>query len=333
MKPSIVILTGEKAGTKIPLQANVPMTFGRDPSTEIHLPEKKVSRKHAAIRWIGNANKVELEDLNSLNGTFVNGEQIHGRVYLHHKDRIQVGSFLMEYQDPDSESSIFELNPQKSDIRATGPISRDSWESSLASDIPIKQTPQTGGRLIAGRIEELSLPDLLQMLATTRKSGHLVVSTDRIEGLNETLSRPKGKVASLLIYKGDVISARLGDLEKEDAFYKLIGWRSGFFALFPHHDFSIPDPMQIPLEALLLDAMRVMDEERLHKTKLTADTRFEIRLDEPMTSLEPDELRVFQLALKDSVMQSIWKSSPFDETRTNEIIKSLLAKSFLLRRD
>jgi pSer/pThr/pTyr-binding forkhead associated (FHA) protein len=39
---------------------------------------------------------VFVEDLNSTNGTFINGEQVHGTRQLFHGDRLQVGHTVLE---------------------------------------------------------------------------------------------------------------------------------------------------------------------------------------------------------------------------------------------
>jgi len=51
-----------------------PLTIGRDPECEIVIPFREVSRRHA--RLLKNGDKVDLEDLDSKNGTFVDNKPI-----------------------------------------------------------------------------------------------------------------------------------------------------------------------------------------------------------------------------------------------------------------
>ncbi len=79
--------------------------LGRDPGCDIYLADTEVSRRHARISIVKEISssdivpesvvvKVMLEDLKSLNGTFVNGQQIHS-YQLQIGDRIQMGGTLM----------------------------------------------------------------------------------------------------------------------------------------------------------------------------------------------------------------------------------------------
>jgi predicted component of type VI protein secretion system len=55
------------------------------------LPERNVSRRHA--RFLLQAGSVSVEDLGSLNGTWVNGERIAARRRLRDGDLIQIGDY------------------------------------------------------------------------------------------------------------------------------------------------------------------------------------------------------------------------------------------------
>ncbi|MGB0385414.1 MAG: FHA domain-containing protein [Ardenticatenaceae bacterium] len=63
-------------------------TLGRWPDNHIVLPDRLVSRHHAHIRRVGT--QFLLEDLDSTNGTFVNGERIRTQYTLQDGDSIQV---------------------------------------------------------------------------------------------------------------------------------------------------------------------------------------------------------------------------------------------------
>ncbi|BAU13407.1 FHA domain containing protein [Leptolyngbya sp. NIES-3755] len=74
----------------IVLEANE-TTIGRDPSCQIVLAnEGGVSRRHAAIYHRGQ--QYSIADLNSSNGTFVNGQRIQSEQILRTGDQIQFGS-------------------------------------------------------------------------------------------------------------------------------------------------------------------------------------------------------------------------------------------------
>jgi predicted component of type VI protein secretion system len=62
--------SGELQEQNFPL----PITVGRDSSNHLVLPSSSVSRQHAQI--LPQADKIKVKDLNSSNGTFINGEAI-----------------------------------------------------------------------------------------------------------------------------------------------------------------------------------------------------------------------------------------------------------------
>ncbi|AAT42872.1 hypothetical protein PTO0287 [Picrophilus oshimae DSM 9789] len=73
-KPSFIIVNSPDARfvkSKIPLEFDVfpEITIGRSPENVIVVPDADVSKKHAVIRM--NNNVIEIEDLNSTNGTFL----------------------------------------------------------------------------------------------------------------------------------------------------------------------------------------------------------------------------------------------------------------------
>lgn len=73
------------------------ITIGRRPANDIHLDNLAVSGYHAAIVTIDNESF--LEDLDSTNGTFVNGRAIK-RHMLRNSDRIEFGSYQLRYVNP-----------------------------------------------------------------------------------------------------------------------------------------------------------------------------------------------------------------------------------------
>ncbi|MGF1676900.1 MAG: FHA domain-containing protein [Rivularia sp. (in: cyanobacteria)] len=65
-------------------------TIGRDRNSGIHINNKYVSRRHAAIRYINQG--FYLIDFNSTNGTSINGEQIYQPTKLEDGDIVRIGN-------------------------------------------------------------------------------------------------------------------------------------------------------------------------------------------------------------------------------------------------
>ncbi|MGH7174680.1 MAG: FHA domain-containing protein [Gemmataceae bacterium] len=73
-------------------------TLGRAVGCSVRIPSKEVSRLHCRLR-IENG-LVFVEDLESVNGTFINGERVNGSEIVHPGDRLSLGSvtFVVEYE-------------------------------------------------------------------------------------------------------------------------------------------------------------------------------------------------------------------------------------------
>jgi pSer/pThr/pTyr-binding forkhead associated (FHA) protein len=79
------------------------LRIGRDPASDIYIDNSVVSNEHAVIKAEarpapGGAPEFYIEDLNSTNSTFVNGEKIT-RHKLEHDDMIRVGWNTFKFID------------------------------------------------------------------------------------------------------------------------------------------------------------------------------------------------------------------------------------------
>jgi hypothetical protein len=74
------------------------VTFGRHNNNEVIINDAKVSRNHFQIIWDDNGNFI-LADLNSTNGTYVNGKRITGKVYLNPNDTVRAGDISIVWQE------------------------------------------------------------------------------------------------------------------------------------------------------------------------------------------------------------------------------------------
>ena len=77
-----------KVGTVIPVRSTI--TIGRKDDNSLVLDDQHVSGHHANLTIKNEV--LYLEDLNSTNGTFVNGEKIKNSVKLFKNDQIEIGT-------------------------------------------------------------------------------------------------------------------------------------------------------------------------------------------------------------------------------------------------
>lgn len=72
-------------------------TIGRDPrQSDITIPDKRLSRCHVALQYSADQG-FTLSDLESTNGTYVNGEPLTRAYALRDGDRIRIGSSLFHF--------------------------------------------------------------------------------------------------------------------------------------------------------------------------------------------------------------------------------------------
>ena len=84
---------GGRVGESFPLNADR-MTIGRRPDSDIFLDDVTVSRDHALI--VRRGHEFHLDDLGSLNGTYVNRQRIESH-HLHDGDELQIGKFKLTF--------------------------------------------------------------------------------------------------------------------------------------------------------------------------------------------------------------------------------------------
>lgn len=70
--------------------------IGRDPANDIVINEPRVSRHHAIIT-VSDSGEYEVKDLNSSNGTYVNGQRI-GTTILRPGDQLQVAASMVDWE-------------------------------------------------------------------------------------------------------------------------------------------------------------------------------------------------------------------------------------------
>jgi diguanylate cyclase (GGDEF)-like protein len=97
-----------RLGTRFRIAPGAVLEIGRSQDAQVSLPEvPSLSRLHARIRFTAGA--VELEDLGSRNGTFVNDRILKGPLELRSGDRFQVGAVHFKFlHERDVEHAYYE---------------------------------------------------------------------------------------------------------------------------------------------------------------------------------------------------------------------------------
>jgi len=135
---NLIVLQGPQKGRSFQTGSGV-VLLGRD-SDEIALTDQTVSRRHCELRpdngtWI-------LRDLQSANGSYVNGVRVHQQVRLKHGDQIKLGSTLMVYSGDESVAKL-------SGPRTRGLIDMDVGPNMLDSSIQVRVPSSEDSVIIA----------------------------------------------------------------------------------------------------------------------------------------------------------------------------------------
>lgn len=90
------------------------IVIGRSASSDVFIDSLQVSRRHAVIK-MQNESSITIEDLNTTNGTYVNGVRIVGEVPIQLDDHINVGSevFVLDGEVVTHENAIIAENIEK----------------------------------------------------------------------------------------------------------------------------------------------------------------------------------------------------------------------------
>jgi response regulator RpfG family c-di-GMP phosphodiesterase len=125
------------------------------------------------------------------------------------------------------------------------PANADLLVAKLKAMLDQRASPRTS-RGVSGRLRELGLPDMVQVLFHGRKSGNLKIRA------------PEGS-GEIHFLEGHVVNALWGELRGEEAFYAMLKLKDGEFGLDPSFQ-GASRVIQHSSEALLLEGMRRMDE-------------------------------------------------------------------------
>jgi pSer/pThr/pTyr-binding forkhead associated (FHA) protein len=295
-------ISGKYQGGEFPLRPHREIVIGRSSELDMVLVEDMVSRKHAKITTDQNA--VSIQDLGSTNGTFVNGEKIR-KVELKDGDRILIGT------------SIIKL------VYVDGELTNTLSETEARSRMAVTANRRPPPRSMSGSIEEIPLPDLLQLLSTSRKSGVVVLRTE-------------AGVGKIYLRKGQIYFSAVDDsfnMGPRKAIFRMLTWTQGFFELEPPDERAVLEELQDSTEGLLMEGMRQLDEHRALADRLppmTATLTVPRPLEPKLRDLGPEELDVFQVALTADTVRALFDECALTDLMVAEKLKSLLDKGFLI---
>ncbi len=119
----------DRAGRRFPLASPVTL-LGRSPDCSVFIPDRRASRRHAEVRWDGET--CTLMDLESANGTFVNGRRLTAPHVLREGDEIAIASAIFTFHDPEATLRVSDF-PRLVVDEATGEVWLDRKPIALSA--------------------------------------------------------------------------------------------------------------------------------------------------------------------------------------------------------
>jgi hypothetical protein len=248
--------------------------------------------------------QIWIEDLGSTNGTFVNGEKIK-RARLKEGDRVLIGTSILKVIAGEGQAVPREVAEVKQNLERVADQRRTSAQ-----------------RTMSGSIEEVPLPDLLQLFGTSKKSGVFVLRTD-------------DDVGRIYMRKGVIYYASINDLDDVPpmkAIFRMLTWQKGNFDLDPPDEREFPGALELSVQEILMEGMRQLDEFnelREQLPDLHARLTLAAPIVPPLHDLKPAELDLLQLAHNYGHLETVMNKSLATDLETVQILLKLLKQQYL----
>jgi len=201
-------------------------TIGRLPDNDIRIDNPAVSGHHALI--INILNDSFLEDLNSTNGTYVNGKIIKKHA-LQHGDVVTVGHHALRFVDGESDEPADEFEK----TMVIKPNEAASLLGSAAATAPAA-SPAIGGVLQKAKLQVLSGQfagrelELVKTLTTLGRPGVQVAAITRRSDGYYIVHVESGREGDYPLVNGTPIGPQARRLQDNDV-VQLAGVKMGFF--------------------------------------------------------------------------------------------------------
>lgn len=195
----------------------------------------------------------------------------------------------------------------------------DATRDFLAAVKGSEHARRLGG--ISGSIETLGLDDLLSSFGQCVPRGRFTLEHG-------------GAVGTIHLEAGRLVSARVGAVHGLKALVRMAGWQKGSFAfhahLAPEED---GEPMDLPVQAALLEAARLVDERRhVDLDGLAPEAGLEIglhALDVDLDELTPVDLRILDLADQGLTVGHMLDAMPEPDPLIERSLASLIERDIV----
>lgn len=180
MTPRLTAISGRLKGSVFPID-EVPVVIGRETAATLCIADASVSRRHSQIGK--DQDEFVIEDLDSLNGTFINDVPIKRRT-LQHGDRVRIGDsqFLFLLHDGEVQPRSSQVHLEDRNIGVSGSTLQIRFNDALylmARDLSALMKVSTTINAIRG-VEQLqrTLLELLFEVVPAQRGAVFLADTD-----------------------------------------------------------------------------------------------------------------------------------------------------------
>jgi len=304
MRLALRFISGKYQGGEFPLEEDREIIVGRSSDLDMVLVEEMVSRRHARIQLTNG--HISIDDLNSTNGTFVNGERVT-HAELQEGDRVLIGSNILK-------------------VVTTDGTAISANDADAASQVSRSVGRRTEDARMSGDLEEIPLPDLMQLFGSSRKTATLIITTDTHVGrihLNEGIVR----AVEMESANGDPLP-----VSGLKAIYRMICWERGVFELTPRDPRTFEPPLDASVQEVLMEGFRQKDELVQLGSKLpelNAALRPLSPMKSPLRDLSPAHLDIFQAVLNTGTLEGVYDSTELPDLDAAQKLLELINRGYV----
>jgi pSer/pThr/pTyr-binding forkhead associated (FHA) protein len=299
-------ISGKYQGGEYPLAEGQEIVIGRSSELDMVLVEEMVSRKHARIALAEGA--ISIEDLGSTNGTFVNGEKVQQGT-LREGDRVLIGTNILKVvaapQDAEARANLKAM--------AVGRVTAKQTQGTQRSN---EEAPR-----MSGNLEEIPLPDLLQLFGTSRKAGVLVL-------------RSSGREGRIYLNDGRIRFAEFDGMPGVPplkTLYRMLGWQTGSFALDPPDTRELEGAIDVSAQEVLMEGFRQQDELGQLRSRFHGGGRMVLKLplSQHLRELDDADLDLLEAALSAENLDAFLDAAPGPDLEAAQALHSLMQRGYL----
>jgi len=236
----------------------------------------------------------------------VNGEKVQQGT-LREGDRVLIGTNILKVvaaaQDEEARANLKAM--------AVGRVTAKQQQSRASEEAP----------RMSGILEEIPLPDLLQLFGTSRKAGVLVL-------------RSAGREGRIYLNDGRIRFAEFAGMPGVPplkAVYRMLGWQTGSFALDPPDTREFEAAVDVSAQEVLMEGFRQQDELGQLRNRLPGHGRLVLKL--PLTQhlrdLEDTDLDLLEAALSADSLDAFLDAAPGPDLESAQALLSLVQRGYL----